>query len=233
MSQFRKFQFDNFVIGEDILSPKKVEQEVIITQPESTMDNDVVSSETIWEDTTVEEIRYSEDEVNARENLAEEKGYERGFKASQEGLEAQNNRLLEEINNRLLMLVAGIDGKEYELENQVLRIAGEAISKLVPVIEKDNAVALVNEFLNKNFKNFKNESRLAFYFNPDTISNVQQTISRLANIHDFEGKISLHKDSSLSVSDCRVEWDNGGVERNSADMLQKVDKILDVNAHKI
>ena len=49
----------------------------------------------------------------------------------------------------------------------------------------------------------------------------------MAHVFDFEGKITLHKDSSLAMGDCRVEWENGGVERNSADMLDKAVKMLD------
>lgn len=233
MGQFQKFQFDNFVIGEDNQLQKEPAAEALLVEPETIEAERIVPETPEVRDAIVEEIiSYSEEEVAAKEKLAEERGYELGFKTAQEGFEAQNSRLLEEINNRLLMLAANVGSKECELENQALEIARTAIGKLVPVIEKENAVALVNDFLVKNFKNFKNEAKLAFYFNPEIIPQVQENIARLANIHDFEGKIALHKDASLAVSDCRIEWENGGVERNGAKMLEKIDNILDENTHQ-
>ncbi len=233
MGQFQKFQFDNFVIGEDNQLQKEPAAEVLPVEPETIEAERIVPETPDVRDAIVEEIiTYSEEEVAAKEKLAEERGYELGFKTAQESFEAQNSRLLEEINNRLLMLAANVGSKECELENQALEIARTAIGKLVPVIEKENAVALVNDFLAKNFKNFKNEAKLAFYFNPEVIPQVQENIARLANIHDFEGKIALHKDASLAASDCRIEWENGGVERNGAKMLEKIDNILDDNMHQ-
>lgn len=233
MVAFQKFQFDNFVIGEENHLQTEPEAEVLPTAVETVEAERIVLDTPDIQNAVVEEIiTYSEEEVAAKEKLAEERGYEKGFKTAQEGFEAQNSRLLEEINNRLLMLAANVGDKECELENQALEIARTAIAKLVPVIEKENAVTLVNDFLVKNFKNFKNEAKLAFYFNPEVIPQVQENIAHLANIHDFEGKIALHKDASLATSDCRIEWDNGGVERNGGKMLEKIDNILDANKHQ-
>ena len=51
--------------------------------------------------------------------------------------------------------------------------------------------------------------------------------NKLANANDFEGKISLHKDASMAPGDCRIEWKNGGIERSSHKMLEKIDNLLD------
>lgn len=231
MAAFQKFQFDNFIIDEDNrLHVLPQQEETPQEEPETVEAERIIPEEEIIRETPTEEvITYTEEEVSAKEKSAEERGYEQGFKASQEGLEAQNNRLLEEINNRLLMLAANMGDKEKLLENQALELAREAIVKLVPAIEKEHAADLVAEFLNKNFKNFKNEAKLSFYFNPDIIKQMQETIARLANINDFEGKISLHKDASLKISDCRIEWENGGVERSGEQALEKIGKIFDAN----
>lgn len=48
---------------------------------------------------------------------------------------------------------------------------------------------------------------MSFYIHPDIISYAQETIAKLANSYDFEGKIALHKDASLGKADCRIEWE--------------------------
>ena len=92
---------------------------------------------------------------------------------------------------------------------------------------EQQAAELVSGFIADNFNNFKDEAKLSFYIHPDIISYAQEKIASLANSYDFEGKIALHKDSSLAKNDCRIEWENGGVELNGADQLAKVTALLD------
>ena len=92
---------------------------------------------------------------------------------------------------------------------------------------EENAVALVDKFLQDNFNNFKYNEKLSFYINPDIISYIQDSIVKLANSNDFEGKISIHKDSSLERCACRVEWENGGVEYSPDKQLEQIGQMLD------
>lgn len=217
----------------------EVEAEPVIDlpiEPEEPSEPEVIASEPepVVESPVIEEIKtYTEEEVEEKIRQAEQNAYENGFRASQEGLDAQNARLLEEINTRLMMLAAGTDERKSEQENQMLDIMKAALHKLIPGLEAEKSKEIVNNFLKENFAHFKGEDRLAFYFNPQTLPYVQENIARLANIHDFEGKISLHKDAQMGVSDCRVEWENGGVERNSDKMLEKIDKTLEDAKRKI
>lgn len=81
--------------------------------------------------------------------------------------------------------------------------------------------------MKNNFSHFKNEPGLSFSFNPDSVKTAAALLPKLANANDFEGKISVHKDASLGIGDCRIEWKNGGVERNADKMLEKVTDLLD------
>lgn len=246
MSEFQKFQFDNFVIDGDVLSTPKKTEEIPVVEPEIVEEviPAVPEEQELPEETpppiveivpeVIEEVKtYTEDEVAEFSAQAEQKGYENGFNAAKEGIEAQNARLLEEINTRLMMLATGADERKCEQENQMLDILKAALHKVVPELAAEKSKEIVNNFLNENFAQFKDEERLAFYFNPQTLPYVQENIARLANIHDFEGKISLHKDAQMKPADCRVEWENGGVERNSNKMLEKIDKTLEDAKRKI
>ena len=91
---------------------------------------------------------------------------------------------------------------------------------------------MIKKFLEDNFKNFSQESKLSFYFNSAVIAQAQQILANLARKYDFEGKITLHKDDSLGKSDCRVEWENGGVERNSSGLQAEVKELLEADSSK-
>lgn len=160
-------------------------------------------------------------------NTARQEGYEQGFRSSQNGVDAEANTLLMDINQKLAALLSETADIRTEVENQALEMVKVAVLKLVPTLMADEAAELVSKFIADNFNNFKDEAKLSFYIHPDIISYAQQKIAALANSYDFEGKIALHKDASLAKSDCRIEWKNGGVELKGADQLAKVADLLD------
>ena len=131
-----------------------------------------------------------------------------------------------DISQKLQTLLDNRDSLQKELENQSIEVIKTVVKKLVPTLQAKEAANLVSKFIADNFNNFKNESKLSFYIHPDIISYAQEKIASLAKSYDFEGKIALHKDSLLAKSDCRIEWDKGGIELNGKQQLAKVDEFL-------
>ena len=86
--------------------------------------------------------------------------------------------------------------------------------------------AEIKSFLSDNFANFAAQDTLSFAFHPDAVALVANSLGRLAEQNDFEGKISVHKDVSLGLSDCRVEWKSGGVERKVSSTIDKVKSLI-------
>lgn len=254
MVKYQKFQFDNFILDEEnqpyaedwenshIEVETPVEEVETVSVPKEELEVETASDIIIEpkeepvktpEPEIIEDIiTFTEEEVAEKENKARTEGYEAGYQQAKNEQQEERNRLLAEINNRLMLLSADNEAQNQKADNQVIMLSREVIHKLVPVIEEQEAQQLVTEFLEKNFSQFKNESRLAFYFHPEALPYIQEEIARLANIHDYEGKISLHKDDNMQISDCRIEWENGGVERNSAQMLDKIDNIYEANTSK-
>lgn len=228
MSEPKKFLFDNFVIEEKKKEKKVAAVEVVIEDGLTNVNTITEITDADFEEYIPEEEvkTYSEEELADKIKIAEQDGYERGFKTSQDGMDAIVSRLMEDINGKLLTLVANSSNLSCELEKQSLDLATAVIEKLVPTLNAEHAVEIVNMFISDNFNNFKDEAKLSFYIHPDIISYVQENISRLANSYDFEGKIALHKDAKLELADCRVEWENGSVERNINTLSKKVEDLL-------
>lgn len=222
MAEIKKFMFDNFVVGRgDTKIPEPI-PEVIEAEP--------VSVEEPFEmpepEKEVEEIFYRAD-LEAQAAAADRAGYERGYAAAVAEQMTENNRLLTDISQKLTVLLAQAEDKQKQQEQEMADVIKRALQILVPPLTDDNASALVDKFLQDNFNNFKHNEKLSFYIHPDIISYIQESIVKLANSHDFEGKIAIHKDSSLEKSSCRVEWDNGGVEYAPEEQLKHIEQMLD------
>ena len=253
MAEYEKFMFDNFVIkdGDDLPEfPEKLpvpttetalsvheeadntEPEVEV-EPEPEVEEKPVEEEPKEEDTSLPEvITFTEEEVEDKIKAAEETAYENGRKAGLTEQGAEQNLLLEQIDKSLQNAMAEAEKIKEELSHQFKALATVLIKKFIPTLATEQAEALLKKFLEENFSNFKSEAKLSFYFNPDIIVKAQEIVARLAHKSDYEGKIALHKDANLGLSDCRVEWENGGVEVNMKQMQKEAEALLDEQNNK-
>ena len=233
MAELKKFLFDNFVVEgsatklpeplpeivDEDEQPVPLEEVVVPLQEIESTPQEVVAP-------VVEEKFTCEDMENCAQN-AEKKGYEQGYATAKKEQEEQNNTLLTDISQKLTVLLANAEEENQTQEQEMTGIIKQALQAIVPTLLDDKASELVSKFLSDNFNNFKHNTKLSFYIHPDIISYVQESIIKLANSYDFEGKIAIHKDSSLDKSSCRVEWDDGGVEYSPAEQLSQVQEMLD------
>jgi len=205
----------------------------IITEVEPIIEAEPeVEPENIFTQPIVNEITYSEDELKEAIRQAEEVSYQKGLQEALEQETEKQNILLEDIKNKLLTILTDLDQKKKDLEVSSLRFAVELVRKILPTLERERAEAEIKSFLSDNFANFAAQDTLSFAFHPDAVALVANSLGRLAEQNDFEGKISVHKDTSLGISDCRVEWKSGGVERSTSKILNKTDDLANDNTEE-
>ena len=238
--------FDNFIVSNTPAKKDDVLDQEIETEPHQ--ETDIVEEEVVDIHPVISEPQiidntpptvdipatpsYSKDELDAAVKLAEEKAYNEGLMAATNEEKQQQKLLLENIQEQLTSIFMELNKKSTDIENSALKFAIELMRKILPTLEKERAEAEVKNFMAQNFANFASQETLSFAFNPDTLSLVADSIGRLAEQNDFEGKIAVHKDSNLGPTDCRIEWKNGGVERKVNDILDKVENLIDSNTQE-
>ncbi|MDD4556691.1 MAG: FliH/SctL family protein [Alphaproteobacteria bacterium] len=233
MANFKRFMFDNFIVGEKeeeaFADDSSLEQESFagdqVEEPSFQPEEEDVAPEFVREPAPmVNEAQQEAFQTLAKEiEQAREDGYEKGFTACRESTEAQQVELLQNLGKELKEIFSQIEKKTEAFEKNSVGVLVEALQKLVPSLLTEKAEEIVANFMKENFANIKNEPKLSFYIHPGIASAVQKEIVELARVNDFEGKISIHKDETLGLADCRIEWDNGGVERKSEEVLKKVE----------
>lgn len=234
MADFKKFMFDNFVVDNktnkskkaDEVPVEKVEAEVVSKPVEQNKTEEFETFDVDYEEVKEEKVTYTQEELDSRVKIARDEGYEEGFKASQSSLEVNRIELLANVDANLLNIFEKIDAKVFEMEKDCAELLKAVLRKIVPGVLEEKAKEIVESFIKDNFVNIKKEAKLSFYANPEVIPYVQEVVAGLARASDFEGKISMHKDAGLGISDCRIEWEKGGVERNAEEILNKVDDVL-------
>ena len=234
MGDFQKFMFDNFVIVDEneVIKKNVPEAEEAEEIVEAEIEELPEEPDTAPEPEEPPVKTYTQDELDSAVTAAEQKGYEKGFRLAQEDAEKGISVLLGNIDAKLAEVFINAGEIQKQVEQQYMALNRAVFQKLLPNLLEEQCVEIVNKFIADNFANFHAEAKLSFYLNPEVIGQVQEQIAKMAHVHDFEGKIALHKDEKLAKADCRIEWENGGVEHLSNKLLEKVDNLLEDNAAK-
>ncbi len=224
MAEFKKFLFDNFVVehskqpaheNDSIEEDVEAEEERTAPEPEAAPFIPEPVAQT-----------YTQSEVEGMLKKAQEEAYVKGHQSAETGIATITNELLADINLKLEGVSKDSCTLQARAEEKFVEMAQVMLQRLVPSLQKEHAKDIVGKFIADNFNNFKKEQKLSFYIHPDIISYIQDNIQKLANAHDFEGKISIHKDEKLAPNECRVEWENGGVECKTDTLFSKVGNLL-------
>jgi flagellar assembly protein FliH len=70
------------------------------------------------------------------------------------------------------------------------------------------------------------EPRLVVRVNEAQFDVLNDKISALAGQKAYAGKVVVLADAEIAAGDCRIEWADGGMERNTATMMQKIEKAV-------
>lgn len=127
--------------------------------------------------------------------------------------------LLKNIDARLKILLADDSADK-------LRLIKMFLQQLSPALLQQQSLQIVADFISSNFPEFGQEKLLNFYLHPSVIYRLQELISSLAQKHNYEGKILLHKDENLAVCDCRIEWKNGQKLYDSKHILSRLESLI-------
>ena len=114
---------------------------------------------------------------------------------------------------------AAAAGKSVDLALAIVR-------KLFPALAARDGIAEIEAILTQCLASLKQEPRLVAYVGAARLDALQARLAELTAASGFEGRVVLIGDDKMAESDCRVEWADGGVERDSGQILRAIEETL-------
>jgi len=238
MSVAQKFLFDNFIINDDNEMEKcdsicsinnenfnevDTTDEVILSEV-SNVEELKQECETVYQDPNDKAI-YSQNQVDEMINNAKQDGYNQAIEENKSSEENKTQGLMMEIANKLSLIFA----KESENNDTALlnnlKITKAIIKKLIPTIAKKDAHLEIEKFITDNYKDFYKEKSLTFYVNSEVFEEIKTSLVKCSKNYDFEDKYQIFPDNNVEITDCRIEWETGGIEKNTNDIWNKIDQL--------
>jgi len=173
------------------------------------------------------EPTFSQGELDAAFARGEAEGRQTGEFAAMERIERRLADTVERLAHVLQDSVEAQRKASAAIERQAAEMAMLALRKLFPVLLQRAEGRELEAVFTEAFEQAIEEPRIVVRAAPGMVEALEEKLRALAARAGFEGKLSLIGDPRLSESDCRVEWSEGGVERDPLRSLKAIEAAVE------
>ncbi len=164
--------------------------------------------------------------ANVKIKEAYEKGREAGLAEAQATIERQLAAAAEAIGQGFSGLEATRAAIESEMSRQAIEMATTLVGKALPALARREAMSEVEATVKECLGRVLEEPRVVVRVADSLLDSLQARIDALVQESGYAGEVVLLADAGLGPSDCRVEWANGGAERDMDNIWQEIEAAI-------
>jgi flagellar assembly protein FliH len=159
-------------------------------------------------------------EAERRRADAESVAHRNGFAAGQAQAQADGARqiaaALALIGNGLARIESALSGIEARLECEAVEVAVAVANKLAPELIAREPFSEISALATECFRHLVATPHVAVRIARDIYESTREKLEEIARAGGFEGRLTVLADDALAPGDCRIEWTEGGVNRDRA-----------------
>ncbi len=172
---------------------------------------------------------FSQADVDAVREEGFAAGKEEGIRAAAETTEHRIKESLTVLMERLSELFRMQDEANTDTARNAITVAITIVRKMFPDLASRNALGEVERVAEKTMEKVLNDSPVVVRVNPELRGPLAERIDGHTAGTAAEGRVTVSGDADLPVGDCRMEWRDGGAERDAAAMWKDIDAIIERN----
>ncbi len=151
---------------------------------------------------------------------AETAAHRRGYADAQADAAVEANRriaaALECIAASLAETTNGLKAIEARLECEAVEVAVSVARKLAPALIASEPFAEIAALASDCFRQLVSSPHIAVRVNDALYAAAREKLDDIVRAKSFEGRLVVLAEPDIAIGDCRVEWADGGINRDSA-----------------
>ena len=151
---------------------------------------------------------------------AEKAAHDRGYAAAQNDAKVESDRrtaaALERISAAIAAGNSSLKAIETRLECEAVEVAVAVGRKLAPALMAREPFAEIAALAADCFRQLVATPHIAVRVNDVLYSTTQEKLDEIVRARGFEGRLVVLAESDIAPGDCRIEWADGGLNRDSA-----------------
>ncbi|AXK81134.1 flagellar assembly protein H [Pseudolabrys taiwanensis] len=169
-------------------------------------------------------------EAERRRADAESQAYRKGFAAGE--IKAQGEAT-QRVAGALAVIADGLDrlnralaGIEARLETEAVDVAVAVASKLAPELIAREPFAEISALATDCFRQIVTTPHIVVRVSADIHEMTKEKLEEIAASRGFEGRLLILADAELAAGDCRIEWSEGGINRDREATLNTINEAV-------
>ncbi len=170
---------------------------------------------------------FTEEELAFARDAAFEEGRQAGFTEASEQIERLTASALAALNDQMATLFRQQEEAQDANARAAVRVAQAALKKVLPAACEIHAFAEVTRLVEDVVGHILDEPRIIVKVAEPLVDGVREKLEAACQAHGFEGRVVVQADSRLAVGDARVEWTDGGAERDQSRLWQEIEGTIE------
>ena len=170
---------------------------------------------------------YTQEQLDAACQDSYAQGKEDGKIAQAEDQQEHMNAVLSRIEQKIGEVIEQSQSEWQKQLAQLQEIALVIARKIMPTYINRHGAGEIETIVAKVIAEMGREPRLVFRVNEANFDSVSARINALAATAAYAGKLVILGDPDMGVSDCRIEWADGGIERDLKKLWHDIDRIME------
>ena len=179
-----------------------------------------------------QETTYAEEDLTAAREESFRQGQEQAAQTIRAEQDERRLQCLESVTRTLNDLVAAESSRENAKNHDTVRLTLSIAKKLMPSFSRkfaeEEIISLVRETLSERSE----EPRLAVIVHDSMLESLRQKIDDIAGGQAFQGKVVIIADDTLNPTDCRIEWADGGIEKDFNALYSAIENAFHTLLHR-
>ncbi|WP_135076001.1 FliH/SctL family protein [Terasakiella sp. SH-1] len=172
---------------------------------------------------------FSEEEVLAAQQTAFDEGKTAGLQEANAQFEHLIATALTQISQTMPTIFDAHGQGQQDHEAHALSVATAVARKIIPAYAEKNGLEEIIHVVRLCLEPLRAEPRIIVKVHDSLRDDVHDKLIEIADQVGFDGRVIVLAEEDIVPGDCRVEWSEGGAERNSDDLWQVIDEIIERN----
>ncbi len=155
-----------------------------------------------------------------------EEGRAQGATDAQQSIEKSCELILQDVKNALDVMMARHDEQVASMEKNATMLVMAIIKKLAPAIVSETPLKEIEALVQDCMRNNPLEPRMVIRVDEQILPLLRRKIDTLQTTSDYHGQVVLISEPMSNVSDCRVEWIDGGAERDFEELMRSIEETV-------
>jgi flagellar assembly protein FliH len=161
---------------------------------------------------------------------AESQAYRQGFNAGEQQAHQEATKRMADalsvIADGLGRLDSALTAIETRLETEAVEVAVAVAAKLAPALIAREPFAEIAALATECFHHLVSTPLVTVRIAADIHETAKGQIEEIARSNGFDGRLAVMSDESFAPGDCRIEWADGGIIRESTATASAIDETV-------